>query len=56
MIVLVGSILLLIFGTHLDLDPGFVWFLGVCGVLFSTALLVTRLRARPDDDDDGAIV
>ncbi|HEU5007643.1 MAG TPA: hypothetical protein VFT67_11750 [Jatrophihabitantaceae bacterium] len=55
-LVLAVSVLLLVFGTHLALGNRFVMFLGVCGVLVSTAILVMRLRARPDDDDDGAIV
>ena len=54
--VLAVSVLLLVFGTHLALGNRFVMFLGVCGVLVSTAILVMRLRARPDDDDDGAVV
>lgn len=55
-LVLAVSVLLLVFGTHLALGNRFVMFLGVCGVLVSTAILVMRLRARPDDDDDGAVV
>jgi hypothetical protein len=55
-LVLAVSVLLLVFGTHLALGNRFVMFLGVVGVLVSTAILVMRLRARPDDDDDGAVV
>jgi hypothetical protein len=55
--VLVVSVVLLIFGTRLALGNRFVMFLGVCGVLVSAGILLTRLRDRRDDDgDDGAVL
>jgi hypothetical protein len=33
-----------------------VWVLGVGGVLLGAGILVSRLRERPDEDDDGAAV
>lgn len=50
------SVLMLGFGTVLGLDQGFAMLLGVGGVLIGAGLLIMRLRERPDEDDDGAVV
>lgn len=56
MTLLLASIALLVFGTHLALATQFVMLLGVSGVVLSSAILVSRLRERHDDDDDGAVL
>lgn len=55
-LLLLGSIALLAFGSLLDLGSDVVYLLGVGGVLASAWMLVMRLRDRNDDDDDGAVV
>jgi hypothetical protein len=55
-VVLIISIGLLVFGTALALGGQLALVLGICGVLLSGGILLTRLRDHRDDDDDGAIV
>ena len=54
--VLALAILALIFGPGMGLGTTFSLLLGVGGVLVAGGLLITRLRAYRDDDDDGAAV
>ncbi len=56
LVLLLASIALLVFGAHLALPTQFVMLLGVGGVVLSSAILVSRLRERHDDDDDGAVI
>jgi hypothetical protein len=56
MTVLVISILLLGLGGQFGLANQLTLLLGVCGVLLAVTMLVMRLRADPDDEDDGAIL
>jgi len=56
MTVLVISILLLGLGGQFGLANQLTLLLGVCGVLLAVTMLVMRLRANPDEDDDGAIL
>ena len=50
------SVGLLSFGTRLGFDGQFSLLFGVLGVLLGTALLIMRLRAHHDDEDDGAVL
>lgn len=50
------AVVLLGFGGMLGLPFEISLFLGVSAVLTALGLLVMRLRARPDEDDDGAIL
>jgi hypothetical protein len=56
MSVLAISILLLGLGGQFGLASRLTLVLGVGGVLLGAAILVMRLRARGDDDDDGAVL
>ena len=57
MALLAVSILLLGLGGEFGLDSDLTMLLGVGGVLLGAALLIMRLRERPDDDDDdGAVI
>ena len=56
MVVLTVSILLLGLGGEFGLASQLTLLLGVCGVLLGVAMLVMRLRAYRDDDDDGAVL
>jgi len=56
MTVLAISILLLGLGGEFGLAGRLTLLLGVCGVLAGAAMLVMRLRAFRDDDDDGAVL
>lgn len=56
MSVLAVSILLLGLGGQFGLASKLTLLLGVCGVLLGVVILVSRLRDRPDDDDDGAVL
>ena len=56
LVVLVVSILLLGLGGEFGLASQLTLLLGVCGVLLGVAMLVMRLRAYRDDDDDGAVL
>jgi hypothetical protein len=56
MITIVLSILLLALGAQFGIASRLTLLLGVLGVLAGAALLVMRLRARRDDDDDGAVL
>jgi hypothetical protein len=56
MAVLAISILVLGLGGELGLANRLTLLLGVCGVLLGATMLVMRLRATPDEDDDGAIL
>jgi len=56
MVVLALSILVLGFGTRIGMATQFSLLIGVLGVLVGAGLLVMRLRTRPDDDDDGAVL
>jgi hypothetical protein len=56
MTVLAISILLLGLGGEFGLAGRLTLLLGVCGVLAGAAMLVMRLRAFRDDDDDGAML
>jgi hypothetical protein len=56
MTLIAASIVLLAFGVELGVAGRLSLFLGVLGVLAGAAILVTRLRERRDDDDDGAVL
>jgi len=56
MTVLAISILLLGLGGEFGLASRLTLLLGVCGVLAGASMLVMRLRAFRDDDDDGAVL
>lgn len=56
MSILVISIVVLGLGGQMGLANDLVWVLGVGGVLLGAGILVSRLRERPDEDDDGAAV
>jgi hypothetical protein len=53
-VVIALSVLLLALGGELGVDTRLTLILGVSGVLLGAAILVSRLRDRRDDDDDGA--
>ena len=53
MTILVISIIVLGLGGQFGLANQLTWVLGVGGVLLGAGILVTRLRERPDEDDDG---
>jgi hypothetical protein len=54
LIVIALSVLLLAFGGELGVASRLTLVLGICGVLLGAGILVSRLRDRGDDDDDGA--
>jgi hypothetical protein len=54
LIVIALSVLLLAFGGELGVASRLTLILGICGVLLGAGILVSRLRDRGDDDDDGA--
>jgi hypothetical protein len=56
MAVLAVSIMLLGLGGEFGLASRLTLILGVGGVLLAAAMLIMRLRATPDEDDDGAIL
>jgi hypothetical protein len=56
MVVIALSIVILAFGGELGLASQLTLLLGVMGVLLGTGMLVMRMRARRDDDDDGAVL
>lgn len=56
MSVLAISILVLGLGGQFGLASKLTLLLGVCGLLLGATILVSRLRERHDDDDDGAVL
>jgi hypothetical protein len=56
MTILVISIIVLGLGGEFGLANQLTWVLGVGGVLLGAGILVSRLRERPDEDDDGTAV
>jgi hypothetical protein len=56
LIILVISVVILGLGEELGLPGNLNWVLGVGGVLTGAAILVTRLRDHPDEEDDGSAV
>lgn len=56
MSVIAISIILLGFGGEFGIASRLTLLLGVIGVLLGVGILLTRLRERGDDDDDGAVL
>jgi hypothetical protein len=56
MSILVISIIVLGLGGQFGLANDLTWMLGVGGVLLGAGILISRLRERPDEDDDGTAV
>jgi hypothetical protein len=57
LVLLAVSILVLALGGDFGLASDLTMLLGVGGLLLGAGLLITRLRERPDeDDDDGAVI
>lgn len=56
MLVISISIILLGFGGEFGLASRLTLLLGVIGILLGVGILVTRLRAGHDEDDDGAVL
>ena len=54
--ILVISIFILGLGGQFGLANDLTWMLGVGGVLLGAGILVSRLRDRPDEEDDGSAV
>jgi hypothetical protein len=54
--ILVISIIVLGLGGEFGLANDLTWMLGVGGVLLGAGILVTRLREKPDEDDDGSAI
>jgi hypothetical protein len=54
MVIIALSVLLLALGGELGVAGRLTLVLGICGVLLGAGILVSRLRDRRDDDDDGA--
>jgi hypothetical protein len=50
------SIAMLIFGDRLGLGYDFAFMVGIGGILVGAGMFVMKLRAHPDEDDDGAIL
>jgi hypothetical protein len=56
MALLAVSIFVLGFSGEFGMANRLTLLLGVCGVLLAVTMLVLRLRATPDEDDDGAVL
>lgn len=57
LVLILLSILVLALGGELGMPTDVFMLLGIGGLLFGAGLLITRLRERPDDDDDdGAVI
>jgi hypothetical protein len=56
MFLILMSFVVMIFGYRIGLDDQLKMLLGVGGVLVGAGLLLMRLRAHGDDEDDGAIL
>jgi hypothetical protein len=54
LIVIALSVLLLALGGELGVAGRLTLILGIGGILLGSGILVSRLRDRRDDDDDGA--
>jgi hypothetical protein len=56
MLLIAASIVLLGFGGEFGIETRLTLLVGVIGVLLGVGILLTRMRARGDDDDDGAML
>jgi hypothetical protein len=56
MLLIAASIVLLGFGGEFGIETRLTLLVGVIGVLLGVGILLTRMRDRGDDDDDGAML